>query len=247
LSENYKIQFECEEFPDTDKNKFENLLPKKIEALKQLEELPASCFKYENKNGISTFTINKNVFEKKNKIDDVIKWTIVNGKIKLSDEKICNGLDGEESNGTLIIVILESPHREEFIKKIPASKKTGEGIFEMIKLIKKLKQIKNGKVIVMNRVSYQTSLARYYKTPDMHSALKNKILRIFWNNELVRENFSKRLQQYMALPFSEKIIINSNSANKDARLESIIKNEIGAAEYIRTSHPSRWGRFKIID
>lgn len=131
------------------------------------------------------------------------KWEFEKENI-LPDKRINNFSDvdvGVKKNKR-IVIILESPHKDEYSKTIPAPApamgKTGRNIKEYLLEIldKKIGNPKDNEkkydVILMNAIQYQTSLGidtEYFR---------DRVWLTLWNKEDLRKEFIKRLEGYNA-------------------------------------------------
>ena len=99
-----------------------------------------------------------------------------------------------------IVIILESPHKDEYSEQItaPAMGTTGENINKYLldilnkKIVKPQSDEKEYDVILMNAIQYQTSLGidtEYFR---------DRVWLTLWNKEDLRKEFIKRLEGYNA-------------------------------------------------
>lgn len=93
-----------------------------------------------------------------------------------------------------IVVILESPHKNEFLGNEiqPAKGITGKMLQRYFVEVAEQSHLCDGKyrIVLMNSIQYQCSLGH---TPDMY---RDHIWLSLWFNEKMSENFTKRLKEY---------------------------------------------------
>ena len=161
----------------------------KEEISKKIEDFDIKNEKCEN-NLVATVFYNKN------------GWNFKDDNI-LSKRRILNkdtGIKIEDKTNDRIVIILESPHKEEYSKDIiaPAMGITGKKIKENLldilnKTIDKPKEdTKEYDVILMNAIQYQTSLGidtEYFR---------DRIWLTLWNKYEQRKEFIKNLKEYNA-------------------------------------------------
>lgn len=129
------------------------------------------------------------------------KWKFEEENI-LPNERISNfnSVDVGVKKNKRIIIILESPHKDEYSKGIiaPAMGKTGKNIKDyLLKILdKKIENPKDNEkkydVILMNAIQYQTSLGidtEYFR---------DRVWLTLWNKGDLRKEFIKRLEGYDA-------------------------------------------------
>ena len=129
------------------------------------------------------------------------KWEFEKSNI-LPDERISNfnSVDVGVKENKRIIIILESPHKDEYSmgRVAPAMGKTGKNIKEYLLEIldKKIGNPKDNEkkydVILMNAIQYQTSLGidtEYFR---------DRVWLTLWNKEGLRKEFIERLKKYNA-------------------------------------------------
>ena len=158
-----------------------------------------------------------------------------------------------------IIIILESPHRDEYDKNgkplFPAQGKTGSKIVKNIENIEKWRGVNNSLsikldreksycVILMNPVQYAASCYKFWdtikakngKVPANLTDFTHKVFEfLFLNNDLrLKEDFKERLRN---LYTKGDIVINSTTEKN----RSIVKNAIEEVKieiHLTTLHPS---------
>lgn len=154
------------------------------------------------KTNINTFKIENRIC--KDNLVATVEWKSDKWEFKknniLPDERIKNfeSVNIESKENDRIVIILESPHKDEYSNEIvaPAMGKTGQNIEKyLLKILnKKIKKPKeNGKkydVILMNAIQYQTSFGidtEYFR---------DRVWLTLWNKEGGREEFIEKLKGY---------------------------------------------------
>lgn len=150
----------------------------------------------------------------------------------------------ERPDAPCLIMVMESPHRDEFIGAPgPAKGKTGELIRLHLGAAIDCTELQDMGLILLNAVQYQCSLG-------MDTALyRDKIFRAFWANS-GEEDFSIRL----SVTFKPgDILMNSctkgNDCNVHTPLRYLVEGAIRAAlprvDSIKRTHPSSWWKPEI--
>ena len=154
-----------------------------------------------------------------------------------------------------IILILESPHKDEYSSDFtplgPAQGATGKNIEKyfgknLLPLAEKLIDKNfNGEynLIISNPVQYQTSLYRLHKTSlgkSYAKRLRDRVWEMLFQEKKVKENFLERLISYK--PFA---IINGCTSTVSPAVTEFLKNDfLSAADFksfiFKTTHPSSW-------
>lgn len=153
------------------------------------------------------------------------KWELeYNYILKEDRNKNRNKVKIEQKKNKRIVIILESPHRNEYDidSKLgyPALGKTGENLNNNLeeiinkKLKNKIKETEVYDIILMNAVQYQTSLGIDTKV------FRDRIWLTLWIENDLRNNFIKRLEMY-----NPDIILNFCS--KGDHTKDFITNIIG--------------------
>jgi hypothetical protein len=158
-----------------------------------------------------------------------------------------------ESKNKKIVLVIESPHRDEYDVKFnpisPAQGVTGDNIDNQITSIIDRHNhlgLPNGlyDLIICNPVQFQASLFSLHKTP-LHSkefdvtSIRNKAWRSIYN--LDKDTFYQRLSNYAPV-----VIINACTSNLRSRVTSEIKRwcKRGTPSelklYISDTHPTQW-------
>ncbi len=166
---------------------------------------------------------------------------------------------------TSIVLILESPHKDEY----DYNNKKGEKIFEPIapaqgttgdnidyhlhtvigKIINQIKENINSNfdipdntpIIIANPIQWQTSMNFLYKKnagTNLDTSLRDKVWRRIWKLKDIQDDFGKRLKSYNPL-----LIINACTSSLQPLIETFlkkIKNNIQQSKRATTHHPSYW-------
>ncbi|MDY0278396.1 MAG: hypothetical protein RBQ97_09980 [Acholeplasma sp.] len=152
-----------------------------------------------------------------------------------------------------IVIILESPHKDEYKvllpDPLPAIGGTGRKLHSFFPEV----FLKSGldnligfekakyEVILMNIIQYQCSLGASTKL------YRDRVFKELWKNKFVYDSFENRLKQY-----NPRIIMNLSTdigkIEAKKALENINKNELGSI-LIEGPHPSSWNipRLKIVE
>lgn len=151
----------------------------------------------------------------------------------------------------IIIVVLESPHKDEYsevngikVANGPAYGKTGDNFNKYFPLIlrnaiidKKI-VLKSGhyEIIFMNGIQYQCSLG------NATSKYRDELFLKCWENDKCKEDFKERLKRYISLG-KNCVVINCCTKGKK-NLQKLVHNEIQDAcrdvpTYLCT-HPCSW-------
>lgn len=199
------------------------------------------------------YTIPKEVFIEK-QIYDEIRYSLKvdsNGKIKelkyigesIKDEILLKSYNSYKK----ILIIVESPHRDEFTFNYepigPAQGETGYGIESKIDEIIDKFRITSGNyiVIISNPVQYQSSLGSFYS-----SGLCAKIRDNLWSKLYKKVDYLNRLNN-----LGGEYIINATTKGRRIRIDKVLKeykknhekknDENKIIPIIKTSnHPSNW-------
>jgi hypothetical protein len=142
-----------------------------------------------------------------------------------------------------ILLILESPHKEEFVGEPgPAKGFTGEMIKQHLATVLSLPNIENYGLILVNAIQHQCSLGS--KT----TVYRDRIFRAVWSNG-GKENFQKRI---VSIFQQGDLIVNCCTKGNDCELygplrnlvEMALKVSIPNTETLRRTHPSSWFQAK---
>lgn len=153
-----------------------------------------------------------------------------------------------------ILLLLESPHRDEFKYKNnprPAMGETGNNIRDYFlndllnNNVKKHMDNEQYTVVLINPIQFQTSLGNksYYR-----SGIKDYNWVRMWNSRC--NDFLKRINCYI---FSKKdrnsvIVFNlcTDSTNKQSIVSKVLRNEFPKLLLFEAQHPSSWNKIKKI-
>ncbi|MGU8577019.1 hypothetical protein ACV3RL_09880 [Clostridium perfringens] len=157
-----------------------------------------------------------------------------------------------------IVIILESPHKDEYLEKDkhlipkgPAQGKTGEGIKEnILVLLNELQQnydldFKNGiyRVILINSIMYQTSIYSLHKVGLSenlkYQKLRDNIWRQIWANKESKKLLNDRVKK--SNPY---LIINACTKVGKEEISKLLSEE-NYENIIETNHPCTWKGFGI--
>lgn len=170
------------------------------------------------------------------------KYTLSNDRTLIFGKKI-GEIDNEEVEH--IVIILESPHIDEFFKKpyLPAQGATGiflkgylsELLFQLA--LKDFLPADRYRIFLINSIQYQCSLGQPTEF------FRDYVWEQMWANDEVREDFERRIEQV-----HPSIIINLCTDSKEARRDKVqesIENAFKSQQKIKFfmgNHPSSWGR-----
>jgi hypothetical protein len=137
-----------------------------------------------------------------------------------------------QSTGPRLILVLESPHKDEFNNGI-----TGENIRAFLAYATKNLNVQGFSsqqpfgLILMNAVQHQCSLG---KPPQKY---RTEVFMKCWDNPVIgKRHFVKRLRDY--LKETEAVVINSCTASVRDPVDEAISDAIKASNYFRLCHPS---------
>lgn len=156
-----------------------------------------------------------------------------------------------DNTENIIIVVLESPHKDEYYevnkKKVdngPAYGKTGDNFNKYFPLllrnaiIDKKILLKSGhyKILFMNAIQYQCSLG------DITPKYRDEFFLKCWEKDKCKEDFKERLKQYISLG-KECIVINCCTKGKK-NLQKLVHKEIqdvcSDIPAFLCTHPCSW-------
>lgn len=168
-------------------------------------------------------------------------------KLRFENFELCSDLNA--INGNNLVVILESPHKNEFLSNLvaPALGNTGVNLNRYLheifyELLKNKRKTYN--VLVLNCVPYQCSLGR-----SKHD-VKNKIFEYMYTNYW-EDNLLKRLKKVkpsIVLVATTKIKLKGKKELKFELLDKIKSKLSLDYLYFSTSHPSVWNKsFEVKD
>ena len=176
---------------------------------------------------------------------DVDKFEIENDLKKIPAEGAKN-----------IILILESPHKDEYeitngkpVPKSPASGDSGKAIYALFtshvlpilnSLGLELNKSEKYNFCIVNPVPYQTSLVSIHQK-SLDTGLRDKVWKVMYEN--LKDDFKSRLKKYK--PFA---VLNGCTSNLKDLLKDDI-HEITKCNIFNVNHPASWTRslsgFKI--
>lgn len=143
------------------------------------------------------------------------------------------------ATGRAVVLILESPHKDEFVQPIgPAKGKTGELIRRHLsELVPKAWQPSN--LILLNAVQHQCSLGHPTKV------YRDQVFRIAWDS-FGRQSFERRLGELISL--HEIYLVNActrgSKQNTHEPLRSVVERSIlsvlGRQSDLHLTHPASW-------
>lgn len=138
-----------------------------------------------------------------------------------------------------ILLILESPHKEEFVGEPgPAKGFTGEMIKQHLGTVLGLPDLENYGLILVNAIQHQCSLG------SNTTVYRDRIFRAVWSNGGA-ENFQNRIVSIFQVG---DLIVNCCTKGNDFELygplrnlvEVALKTSIPNTESVRRTHPSSW-------
>ena len=138
-----------------------------------------------------------------------------------------------------ILLILESPHKEEFVGEPgPAKGFTGEMIKQHLATVLGLPHIQNYGLILVNAIQHQCSLG------SNTTVYRDRIFRAVWSNGGA-ENFQNRIVSIFQVG---DLIVNCCTKGNDFELYGPLRNLVEVAlkasipntESVRRTHPSSW-------
>ncbi len=202
--------------------------------------------KQTNNNKNVKYIIPKEVFNEKQIYDEIRYYVKVDSNSKVNKvEYIGKSIENKDSlksygNYKKILIIVESPHRNEFTfsyePKGPAQGKTGYGIETKIdEIIKELGIISEELLVVIsNPVQFQASLGTFYS-----NGLDKRIRDNLWTKLYDENDYLNRIKDIDA-----KYIINATTSRRTDRINRVIEKykNIGSNNPIIevANHPSCW-------
>ena len=138
-----------------------------------------------------------------------------------------------------ILLILESPHKEEFVGEPgPAKGFTGEMIKQHLGTVLGLPDLENYGLILVNAIQHQCSLG------SNTTVYRDRIFRAVWSNGGA-ENFQNRIVSIFQVG---DLIVNCCTKGNDFELYGTLRNLVEVAlktsipntESVRRTHPSSW-------
>lgn len=212
--------------------------------LKNINTRMKRIMKVEIEKSNNMYIIPKELFTNDKKVDDEIRYVIDIEDGKLSIEHKAKIIKNDEilneyKEYEKIIIITESPHRDEFTfdyKPIGVAQgKTGYGIEQKIEDLICDLNITGGKyiLIISNPVQFQASLGSFY-----FGRIKDSIRNNLWAKLYNKNEYLKRLQYYKA-----EYIINATTSGRRNRIKKVVDKykEVNADVVIMNAqHPSKW-------
>lgn len=153
------------------------------------------------------------------------------------------------SNNNIIILILESPHTDEFAEnKIngPAFGQTGKNINNyLVKTLNKKSRLKNYilpeektcKIIIVNAIQYACSCGINL------DVLKDSMLKNVWEHDEVKEDFRNRIEIIKKASTKKLVVINCCTKPIKESVGNEIKKVFNENIY-EAPHPAYWSRTK---
>ena len=178
------------------------------------------------------------------------RWSLVahpNTQIECdpyNDHRVATG--SEASFSSTIVVILESPHKFEFLNReidrpiAPACGVTGvkiqDVLLDMLLANRCVNLVNNTRVIIANPIPFQTSLYSVYDWPANSTYgrghIRDKVWLRLWEYNVIRFNFLDRIRSYCP-----SVVINACTARLRPRVSEVLRGrEYG--ELYETGHPS---------
>lgn len=225
----------------------QNIKPKKL----------SKGFKDEVKKEDAQIKKNQNIieipsdaFDLSRRVPDCAKFIISNNEVLEVNKPLTEETIRDYKNKKKIIIILESPHREELASQMyPAKGRTGKNIKNFLQAYLQLNQWSNLDqkeldIIVMNRIPYQTSLGDYYKG-KLDKYIRSTIFLAIWKKKSIKKDFCDRLSKYandddLIINACTKLFTEKNNEETDAREFSKFVQNNFKNKYINLSHPVQW-------
>ena len=227
------------------------------------------------------------IFGESNKVPDVSRYRIAEGSCVRHDDRyhICNDryliphnyLTGQnvssydipeprlqdqlrqrEQRGIgNIVLLLESPHKDEYIAdpKRPACGKTGDNIDRCLgTVLSRIEEcegqqpiVPGSHVIISNPIQFQTSLhAIHGKSPRADNGkwgtLRDNVWRTLWNEEHIQQCFRERLVD----TYNPTLIINActgdrkNTDSLKRHVEDFVRAALQNVPHYYVGHPASW-------
>ena len=189
------------------------------------------------------------------------EWHFCHNKF-FNTETNCKGIKIDIANilkYKRIVVILESPDREEYFDnnlrkpRFPAQGKTGNKIDEILnkrKFVEQLNKKQKYLVLIVNPVQYQASCIKFLSEVNLerNRSLTDKVFRILFNGKKGNQRcgFIKRLNNYKPNFIFNCCTKSLAGVVKTAIRESLEKgccpdsNVLIEGCYAEDTHPSRW-------
>ncbi len=235
-----------------------------LETTVEIEVKDDNVFKAIQKSKSSFFdkssnTVKASFFENSKKVPNVYRGLLIknnSGKYEFKKHRYkCSFIDSNFDDYCIsvdkdipsIVLILESPHRDEygdnFEPKAPAQGDTGEGIINYIEMILTTlindnsncidNTIEKYRIILVNPVPFQTSLFEIHGL-GINSSLKNKVWRKCW-----KENKAEFIK--IVKDINPKIILNGCTYSLKSNVKTALKKEkLEGLNYFEIDHPCVW-------
>lgn len=183
----------------------------------------------------------------------IVKGACAPGEFKRA--KIVEDYKGITDAAGRIILVLESPHDQEYVLKLgkwtargPAHGCTGCQIRD------KFREIFNGKfsvdnyeLILVNAIQYQCSLGRRLSGKGNFSKEKNEIMRILLLHHDFQENLKRRLSMVWRQHSTDFIVNASSSKREICCLINSVITRITTRYICGIPHPSSWRNPKNLE
>ena len=179
------------------------------------------------------------------KVPDVYRYKIENDG-NLSVQRLCQDKDvREECDLPTIVLLLESPHRDEYRNNrpcAPAMGATGRNLdSHLCSVLSCIRHsIRNGssRIILSNPVQFQTSL--HMILHEMNREVRDAVWNALWCHPYIRSRFESRMRAY-----NPYIIINAcTGGRKPEGLRRKVSDFLQQAQICgriyKGSHPSGW-------
>ncbi|MBM7699349.1 hypothetical protein [Kurthia huakuii] len=172
-------------------------------------------------------------------------------------------VNNASKNSKRYIIILESPHIDEYELKENKYKKgtllttdvlkplkaangeTGKNLENLFSIFKFLTNQKDFEYVLINRVNYQTSLGSFLgNKKNTYPIIRDNIFKKIWRAEKVQEDFMNRLNNFLEVD-KEVIIINASTTAVDVGANEfknfLLKQEnLQVYNIMHLNHPSAW-------
>lgn len=200
----------------------------------------------------NTIQIPSDTFDLCRRVPDSVKFIIRNNEVLEVNTTLNKGEIKHYKDKKKIIIILESPHRDELVAPMyPAKGYTGRNIEKLLNTYLQLKQWENLaqeeiNIIVMNRIPYQTSLGSYY-TGALDGYIRSTIFLEMWKNNLIKTDFLNRLSECvnekdLIINACTKLFLENKERDKDKQgFDSFLKQHFPNNIHMNLSHPASWG------
>lgn len=169
-------------------------------------------------------------------------------------------IKSDKKDAIPFILLLESPHKFEFIDKSnprPAMGETGENICRYLKnLVQKsidekkfeLNTENEYRVWIVNAIRYQCSCYNFLKkcnpngvcTKQLHKGLKNKVFTELWSKPEIQDDLNDRLLSIVKSPDSNYILLNCVTGNFNKKIQKFLIDKKFNPTKQLFYHPSSW-------